>query len=1058
MALILISIIRDKTTLRSKIFKFLLGVLLMLVVSALLAFNALLLWVATGPRSLYAVTPYIESALSSSDGSYNVKIGQTRLIWDGWKHPVDIRLSNVSVLTKEGKIFTIFPEIALGVDVLYLPLGQIIPTSLTITAPLMNIVQNDDRSFGFGFEQKDEPPDFEPTVPFSVLISSFITQSEEGSFRRLRKIVIRDAELRVRNSKQLVFFDARGLNVELLRNKKGEIKVNNRAAIYYKNYTSNINTKFSFSPTQPTIDGTVEFSELMPDILAGLFSDDVDMKSFAVPISGKVSLSFDKQGTAQYIGADIYGEKGSIVSNRLVATLPITSLRFKGFLRDNLHELRLESLAINMDGIQLAVSGTAKFFDNKIEPDSSPEISAEILLKNLPSDKVNNLWPLSLSPMTREWVTGNISGGKIPEAKLTVNIKKGDLKQPVLPKEAIDANINVENLNIIYLPDHPPTTHVKGKIHIDGLGLAADIESADYLEKTKLSNGRVLIEDLNADNPYIKVDLHADAPAKDMVHFLGLPRLKHAGHLGLREAEVQGTVKGEAKVGFNFFAPKGTKAEDAIVYDVKANVMGISQNGFLNKFDVVGASGTVSVDNNGVEFSGNGEINGATVSKGNVKYLFSPEKGIDTFIDVNANSAIEHLKRFGYPEFPFMKSGNIGINAKVKLGNKIEQNEATLNLSDTEINFSDIGLKKPKGELASLDIVTEKNDETLKINSFTLSGKKVSAKGSAALVDNFSTISNIQLSEASFDDNNISNVNYEKNADGIQLDITGNSVDLTSYMEGNDKGFSFMNFPAVKLKANIGKLIFGKGRILSNFKGEILCDKIICSNVNFNGTTDSKKSFAIKISKNAKKQRELSVYSEDAGTFLHSIGVLDGMNGGTLTLNGNYKESSEGSTLTGKIDITEHTIKDAPLLGKVLSLASLTGFIDALSGNGIRFKELTIPFTLHNDVLTLEKGKTFGSAIGITVDGTITFPNKILDLQGTVVPSYTLNNVLGNVPILGDMLVGGEGQGVFAARYNIKGLEKDAKVSVNPLSILTPGFLRGLFDIFDKPAKKQNTK
>lgn len=1058
MALILISIIRDKTTLRSKIFKFLLGVLLMLVVSALLAFNALLLWVATGPRSLYAVTPYIESALSSSDGSYNVKIGQTRLIWDGWKHPVDIRLSNVSVLTKEGKVFTVFPEIALGVDVLYLPLGQIIPTSLTITAPLMNLVQNDDRSFGFGFEQKDEPPDSAPTVPFSVLISSFITQSEEGSFRRLRKVVIHDAELRVRNSKQLMFFDARGFNVELLRNKKGEIKVNNSATIHYKDYTSNINTKFSFSPSQPSIDGTVEFSELMPDILAGLFSDDADMKSFAVPISGKVSLSFDKQGTTQYIGADIYGEKGNIVSNRLAATLPITSLRFKGSLRDNLHELHLESLAVNMDGMQLSASGTAKFFDTNAEPDSSPEINAEILLKNLPSEKVNNLWPLSLSPMTREWVTGNISGGKIPEAKLTVNIKKGDLKKPILPKEAVDANINVENLNIIYLPDHPPTTHVKGKIHIDGLGLTADIESADYLEKTKLSNGRVLIEDLNADNPYIKVDLHADAPAKDMVHFLGLPRLKHAGHLGLREVEVHGTVKGEAKVGFNFFAPKGTKAEDAIIYDVKADVVGISQNGFLNKFDVVGANGTVSVDNNGVEFSGTGGINGATVSKGNVKYLFSPEKGIDTFIDVTASSAIEHLKRFGYPEFPFMKSGNIGINAKVKLGNKIEQNEATLNLSDAEINFSDIGLKKPKGESATLDIVTEKKDDTLKINSFNLSGKKVSAKGSAALVDNFSTISSIKLSEASFDGNDISNVNYENNADGIQIDITGNSVDLTSYMDGNSEGFSFMNFPAVKLKADIGKLIFGKGRVLSNFKGDILCDKIICHNANFNGTTDSKKPFAIKISKNSKKQRELLVYSEDAGAFLHSIGVLDGMNGGTLTLNGNYKESSEGSTLTGKMDITEHTIKDAPLLGKVLSLASLTGFIDALSGNGIRFKELTIPFTLHNDVVTLEKGKTFGSAIGITVDGTITFPNKILDLQGTVVPSYTLNNVLGNVPILGDMLVGGEGQGVFAARYNIKGLEKDAKVSVNPLSILTPGFLRGLFDIFDKPTKKQDTK
>ena len=1026
----------------------------MLVVSALLAFNALLLWVATGPRSLYAVTPYIESALSSTDGSYNVKISETRLIWDGWKHPVDIRLSNVSVVTKEGKIFTVFPEIALGVDVLYLPLGQIIPTSLTITAPLMSLVQNDDRSFGFGFEQKDETFDPASTVPFSVLFSSFMMQSEEGSFRHLRKVIVRDAELLVRNSKQLAFFDAKGFNFELIRSKKGEIKISNSASIHYKDYITNIYTEFSFGPDQPTIDGTVEFNELMPNILTGLFFDNADMKSFAVPISGKIATSFDKQGAPQYIGVDIQGEKGNIDSTRLAAKLPITSLRVRGALSNNLHDLNLESLTMDIDGIKVAASGTGKFFDSKAEPDASPEIDAYIIVQDIPADKANVLWPPALSPLTREWVTGNISVGKISEAKLKLNIKKGDLKKPVLPKEAIDAKINVENLNILYLPEHPPTTNVKGKIHIDGLGLVADIESADYLEKTKLSNGHVIIEDLNADNPYIKVDLHADAPAKDMVHFLGLPRLKHSEHLGLREDEVKGYVRGEAKVGFNFFAPKGMKAEDAIIYDVKAEVAGISQNGFLKKFDVVGANGTVAVDNDAVEFSGTGEINGAKVSKGNVKYLFSPDKGIDTVIDVTASSAIENLKRFGYPEFPFMKSGNIGVDAKVKLGDKIEETEATLNLTDAEVNFSDIGLKKPKGDPATLDITTEKKDDSLQINSFNLSGKKVSAKGSAILTDNFSTIANIQLSKATFDDNDITNLNYGENAEGTQIDITGSKVDLTSYLEKDGDGLSFKNFPAVKLKADIGKLILGKDRVLSGFKGELFCDKAICHNANISGTTDTKKPFSVKITKDAKKQRQLLVSSEDAGAFLHAIGVLDGMNGGTLTLSGNYKESSDGSTLTGKMAITEHTIKDAPLLGKILSLASLTGFIDALAGNGIRFKELSLPFTLHNDVATLEKGKTYGAAIGITVDGTITFPSKMLDLQGTVVPSYTLNNVLGNVPILGDMLVGGEGQGVFAARYNIKGPEKDAKVSVNPLSILTPGFLRGLFDIFDKPAKK----
>jgi hypothetical protein len=66
--------------------------------------------------------------------------------------------------------------------------------------------------------------------------------------------------------------------------------------------------------------------------------------------------------------------------------------------------------------------------------------------------------------------------------------------------------------------------------------------------------------------------------------------------------------------------------------------------------------------------------------------------------------------------------------------------------------------------------------------------------------------------------------------------------------------------------------------------------------------------------------------------------------------------------------------------------------------------------------------------------------------------------VLGNVPPVGKMLTGGEGQGVFAARYSITGSDDKPDVSVNPLSILTPGFLRGVFDVFDKPAPTADQK
>ena len=84
----------------------------------------------------------------------------------------------------------------------------------------------------------------------------------------------------------------------------------------------------------------------------------------------------------------------------------------------------------------------------------------------------------------------------------------------------------------------------------------------------------------------------------------------------------------------------------------------------------------------------------------------------------------------------------------------------------------------------------------------------------------------------------------------------------------------------------------------------------------------------------------------------------------------------------------------------------------------------------------------YGEAIGVTANGVVDLHRDRLDLQGTIVPADALNSLLGNVPVIGSLLLGGEGQGLFAANYRVTGPTGDPKVSVNPLSALAPGFLR----------------
>jgi uncharacterized protein YhdP len=117
-------------------------------------------------------------------------------------------------------------------------------------------------------------------------------------------------------------------------------------------------------------------------------------------------------------------------------------------------------------------------------------------------------------------------------------------------------------------------------------------------------------------------------------------------------------------------------------------------------------------------------------------------------------------------------------------------------------------------------------------------------------------------------------------------------------------------------------------------------------------------------------------------------------------------------------------------------------------GPGLGFATLTAPFALADDVLELKDMRAFSPSLGMTVKGTLNLAAETANLEGTIVPAYFFNSLLGKIPVLGNLFRGEEGGGLFAARYTIRGPLADPTVFVNPLTMLTPGFLRGLFGIF----------
>ncbi|MBS0562567.1 MAG: DUF3971 domain-containing protein, partial [Proteobacteria bacterium] len=121
------------------------------------------------------------------------------------------------------------------------------------------------------------------------------------------------------------------------------------------------------------------------------------------------------------------------------------------------------------------------------------------------------------------------------------------------------------------------------------------------------------------------------------------------------------------------------------------------------------------------------------------------------------------------------------------------------------------------------------------------------------------------------------------------------------------------------------------------------------------------------------------------------------------------------------------------------------GVVDMVNGPGLGFTKLIAPFRLSGSVLELSEARAFSSSLGLTAKGRIDLARDTADIQGTVVPAYFFNSLLGRVPLIGRLFSPETGGGLFAANYTVRGPLADPSVSVNPLSALTPGFLRGLF-------------
>jgi hypothetical protein len=238
------------------------------------------------------------------------------------------------------------------------------------------------------------------------------------------------------------------------------------------------------------------------------------------------------------------------------------------------------------------------------------------------------------------------------------------------------------------------------------------------------------------------------------------------------------------------------------------------------------------------------------------------------------------------------------------------------------------------------------------------------------------------------------------------------------------------------LDIDIKKVFIDDEFLLNNLNGKILFKKNNLHKANLSAQFLNDEKFTFTVNTN-EEETVTTLYSAKAKPLVKRYKFIKGYEGGYL----DFYSSKKNNISNSKLKIYDFSLKELPALTKLLTLASLQGIADLLSGEGIGFDEFEMNFQNQDNLMTIDEIYAIGPAISILMDGYVE-KNKLVSLRGTLVPATTINKAIGAIPILGKILVGKQtGEGVFGVSFKIKGPPKDLETSVNPIKTLTPRFI-----------------
>jgi hypothetical protein len=681
----------------------------------------------------------------------------------------------------------------------------------------------------------------------------------------------------------------------------------------------------------------------------------------------------------------------------------------------------------------------------------SAGISMAGRVRDISADFLKRIWPPIITPKTRTWVNENIISGRVAEGAFTINIPVDGLakaqRERLLPDETVDFSFKLADVSTRYFRKLPALEDAAGEARLRGNSFELKMTAGHAVMPSgadvRLNSGSFKARDLLAVDVPGEFSFNLGSSFDGLVEFARLPDLGNVAGAITKLPKITG--KASALIGLKLPLRKDVPREQvSLTTSVKLTDADIAN--ILPGIDLTDGNFDIAIGRDGISAKGPAKLNGFAAS---LLWKKEPGEGGAQSAEFSGTLDDQARAKLGIKLEGLIK-GPVPVTAKLENIGKpdslvhVDADLSKVSMSVPAIKWSREATPKTR---ASFTLQNGKNgrsvkDLVVKGGEFGLAGDVDLTAEGGIRVANFS--------EVRLDADNIFAVRVEPREGETEITVTGRSYDaqpqirqMFSPAAGSGGGAKALTGERLVVNARFSKVYANRGEVIEDVTAQFVTRGGTVTEADMRGKFVNGAPISLRVIP-VNGGREMRVVSTDAGAALRATNLYSKVAGGSLEFYAFMANDTSSSIKQGKLNIRNFEVRNEAALADISQKGK-----QKKSGprkGGLVFKRLALPFTTDGRFLRIGESIVKGNELGATAEGVIRKTDGAIDITGTIIPAYGINAAVGDIPLVGDILTGGNDEGVFGLTYALGGTMAKPKFQINPVSAIAPGILRRFFD------------